>query len=458
VTVTTSPADLATVIVTYAGSGSTVYASSTTPPTNAGTYSVIATLTNANYAAAPATGTLTIDKATATITLSNLTQTYDGTPKSVTVTTSPADLESGVTLSYIGTNGTTYGPTPAAPSAVGTYSVTATLSNANYAATPVTQAFTITKALGKAEYTGQWFVYQGSDASLSAKLTPLSTGTSVDWSQLQAQFTVVPAGCSTSSCPSFVFQSVQLALTADPDGSATVTTTAPAAKISEGAYLVYVDVLDSSGNYAGQRGTATLAVTPSSSTYVVGGGYLASDSESASGAPTKGYFGFNVRKQKGGAAGSMAYVYRMRLDVNSSSQNGMVRCATLGGSCKDVDVIVRSTSVTSASTTQSSTWPITGTATGKATIQFVDALNPATTYPYLPSGAYTFRFDAFDASPGPIADKYGLTVYRTTSGNGGGTFVYHAAVSETGQTGTGVATVMAEIFPVGDISAPPGNR
>jgi len=41
-----------------------------------------------NYTASNATGTLYIQGQT-TITLSNLTQTYDGSPKPVTATTSP---------------------------------------------------------------------------------------------------------------------------------------------------------------------------------------------------------------------------------------------------------------------------------------------------------------------------------------------------------------------------------
>src|SRR5205814_6530699 len=87
VTATTSPAGLSGVSITYNGSA--------TVPTNAGSYSVVASLNNALYTAPNATGTLTINKATATLTLSNLTQPYDGSPNPVTATTSPAGL-SGV--------------------------------------------------------------------------------------------------------------------------------------------------------------------------------------------------------------------------------------------------------------------------------------------------------------------------------------------------------------------------
>src|SRR5205823_7858199 len=83
-TATTSPAGLSGVSITYNGLS--------TAPTNAGSYAVVASLNNANYTASDATGTLTINQGTATLTLSNLTQGYDGSPKPITVTTNPADL------------------------------------------------------------------------------------------------------------------------------------------------------------------------------------------------------------------------------------------------------------------------------------------------------------------------------------------------------------------------------
>ncbi len=68
-------------------------------------------------------------RAAATLTLSNLNQSYDGTPKSATVTTTPAGL-SGVTVTY---NGST---TP--PSNIGSYALVASLVNADYKATNAT--------------------------------------------------------------------------------------------------------------------------------------------------------------------------------------------------------------------------------------------------------------------------------------------------------------------------------
>ncbi len=80
-----------------------------------------------NYTITLVPGSWTISNATATITLSNLSQTYTGTALPVTVTTTPTGLAN--TVSYSGTGGTTYGPSTTAPSGVGTYTVTGTLSS-----------------------------------------------------------------------------------------------------------------------------------------------------------------------------------------------------------------------------------------------------------------------------------------------------------------------------------------
>lgn len=69
-----------------------------------------------------ATVAITIAKAPAVVSLSNLTHTFDGTPKEATVTTTPSGLTTTVTY-----NGSS---TP--PSAVGNYPVAATVVNANY--------------------------------------------------------------------------------------------------------------------------------------------------------------------------------------------------------------------------------------------------------------------------------------------------------------------------------------
>jgi alpha-tubulin suppressor-like RCC1 family protein len=107
----TSPANL-TVNTTYNGGAA---------PTDAGSYTVIGTVSDANYDGS-ATNTLVIATASASVTLGNLSQTCDGTAKNVSVVTLPANLTVNVTY-----NGSTFAPVNA-----GTYTVVATVTDANY--------------------------------------------------------------------------------------------------------------------------------------------------------------------------------------------------------------------------------------------------------------------------------------------------------------------------------------
>jgi hypothetical protein len=81
-----------------------------------------AVFTNTAGSATSNAATLTVSKATATVELSNLSQTYDGSPKPVTVTTDPPGLSANVT----------YNDSATVPSDVGSYTVVATVNDANY--------------------------------------------------------------------------------------------------------------------------------------------------------------------------------------------------------------------------------------------------------------------------------------------------------------------------------------
>jgi hypothetical protein len=113
VTATTVPGGLA-VGMTYDGSG--------TAPVHAGSYAVTGTVSDAMYQGSAA-GTLVVAKAAAGVALSGLSHFHDGSPKSATVTTDPLGLSVAVT----------YNGGASAPSAVGSYAVTATVVEVNYA-------------------------------------------------------------------------------------------------------------------------------------------------------------------------------------------------------------------------------------------------------------------------------------------------------------------------------------
>lgn len=115
VTATTVPAGLG-VTLTYEGASEA--------PANAGSYNVVATINDAVYGGSTS-GTLVVSKAAATVTLTGLSQAYDGTPKAAGATTAPTGLS--VDFTYDGS------ATP--PAAHGSYAVVGTISDTNYTGT-----------------------------------------------------------------------------------------------------------------------------------------------------------------------------------------------------------------------------------------------------------------------------------------------------------------------------------
>ena len=96
------------------------YNGSPNAPTNAGSYTVIGTISDPNYYGS-ATNTLVINP-NATVTLGNLNQLYTGSAISVTVSTTPPGLT--VNLTYNGS--------PNAPTNPGNYTVIGIISDPNY--------------------------------------------------------------------------------------------------------------------------------------------------------------------------------------------------------------------------------------------------------------------------------------------------------------------------------------
>ena len=125
VTVATDPLGLA-VEITYDGS--------VTAPTSAGTYAVAVTVVDPNYEGS-ASGTLVVSKMDDPMTLENLEQVYDGTPRIVAVTTDPPGLDCEIT----------YAGVPEAPIDAGSYDVVATVVDPNYEGS-VTGTLVVAKA------------------------------------------------------------------------------------------------------------------------------------------------------------------------------------------------------------------------------------------------------------------------------------------------------------------------
>jgi len=151
VSVSTTPSGLSHT-VTYNGSSNA--------PTNAGTYTVVATITDSNYQGS-ATNTLTVAKATATVTLGNTIQTYNGSTRSVSATTTPPGLSTS----------TTYDGSATAPVNAGTYAVAVTVNDSNYSGSS-SGSLQVAKASASVTLSGLTRTYDGSSKSATASTSP----------------------------------------------------------------------------------------------------------------------------------------------------------------------------------------------------------------------------------------------------------------------------------------------
>jgi hypothetical protein len=148
--VTTSPA--LTFSVTYDGS--------TLLPVDAGSYAVVATVTNPNYSGS-ATAALVIAKADATIQLSDLSHTYNTQSHPAGITTIPADLATSVT--YAGSLTT--------PVNAGSYAVNATITDPNYNGV-ANSTLVIAKASAEVVLAGLAHTYDGASHVATATTVP----------------------------------------------------------------------------------------------------------------------------------------------------------------------------------------------------------------------------------------------------------------------------------------------
>jgi hypothetical protein len=150
-TATTVPTGL-TVNFTYNGSANV--------PTNAGSYTVIGTINDANYQGS-ATNTLVIAQASGAITLGSLSQTYNGTAKPATATTVPT----GLTVSF------TYNGSANVPTNAGSYTVIGAINDANYQGS-ATNTLVIAQASGSITLGSLNQTYTGAAKAATAGTTP----------------------------------------------------------------------------------------------------------------------------------------------------------------------------------------------------------------------------------------------------------------------------------------------
>ena len=178
---------------------------SSTPPTQAGAYTVTANFAgSADYAAATSTRmTFTIAKATPTVSVTDAGGTYNGSPFPATVTVKgvsgsvTASLE-GVTPTVTYCQGSSCSSTP--PTQAGTYTATADFpGSADYAAvtsTPVT--FTIAKATPTVSVTDAGGTYNGSPFPATVTVKGVSGSAAANLEGVTPTVTY----CQGSSCSS----------------------------------------------------------------------------------------------------------------------------------------------------------------------------------------------------------------------------------------------------------------
>ena len=159
-TASTEPTGL-TVNLTYDGSA--------TLPVAVGTYEVVAAVVEANYQGG-ATDTFTIAKGSAAVTLTGLAQTYDGTPRSAGATTEPVGLAVDLTYDGLGT----------APTAAGSYAVTGTVADANYAGA-ATGTLVVAKAPATVSLSGLYHVYDGYAKNATVTTDPAGLNAAVTY-------------------------------------------------------------------------------------------------------------------------------------------------------------------------------------------------------------------------------------------------------------------------------------
>jgi hypothetical protein len=161
------------VSVVPAGQAYTVtYNGSTTPPVNAGSYAVVVTVNTTNYQGT-ANATMVVQKATAqiTITSNSCTQTYNGSPKSVSVSVVPSSQ--AYTITY---NGSTTQPVNA-----GSYAVVVTVNTTNYQGT-ANSTLVIQKATAQISITQTTQTYSATPKSVTVTTVPAGLANTVTYS------------------------------------------------------------------------------------------------------------------------------------------------------------------------------------------------------------------------------------------------------------------------------------
>jgi uncharacterized membrane protein len=376
-----------------------------------GGYAITATLSDpghkqGNYTVTNPGSTLTIKPAHLTVTADPATRQYsDPDPKFTATISGFKNNETLATSGVAGSPSLTSSDTASSPA--GNFVITpaiGTLAATNYdfpAANFITGVLTVTQEDAFIQYSGDAIALTGSSLTLRVTawdsaavgypgINPESGGTIGDITKMWIAFDIYPAGSVLSGSPTKTLYAQVLDTGTTGDGIGTATTTFSSS--SEASYGVVARLV--AGNTGGVNQYYTAAdAQPAGITFytntgqfVTGGGWV----NDPGGGP--GNFGFNARYNKNNQPqGQMVYVYR-------GTYNGVLS-----------DYVIKSNSLTGLSFS-GTTFPISATLQGKATIQINRASDGSQLYS---DGNATFTATATDSgsSSGIGTDSFALSVW-----------------------------------------------
>ena len=296
-----------------------------------------------------------------------------------------------------------------------THSVTAAFAGASdYSGSASGSIPQFVKRAASIAYVGDYYVPYTTAARLAVQVNQGASIPFLDYANpsnpVLAQFVV---STSTGSQAALVCTQIT-------DGSAWSTTglgvaaTTAEGLLPQGPYVVTVSLVDVCGmtptasafEFA-EPAVVDVTSTPTSGSFVTGGGFITPDSTSNAG-NRNGNFGFVFKWNSSGTnlQGNLVYVYRLDLDIVTGAV-----CTTPAASpnCRDVDVRVKSNSLAALSTTPQSTTSTSGVATGKFSVQFLDALG-GQDYAQFDFGNGSFQLNVLDGGLGGSADTFALAL------------------------------------------------
>ena len=261
----------ATVVSVPAVACTLTYNGSPTAPTNAGSYTVVAAVTDANYQGGT-TGTLAVAKGEALVLFDSLGAVYDGTGKAVPVSTDPTGL--GVDVTYNGS--------ASLPVAVGSYTVTGVVNDANYAGTN-TDIFVISKAGATVTLGNLNQAYDGTARTVTTVSAPAGLGVTVTYAGHSWAPTNVGTYAVTATVSDATYQGAG-------SGTLTVTEAIKSGTVGSNTVTVTFGPLASGSNYVLEYRASLTTGTWVTVTNVVGAGQANTTVTNATGAADFGYY------------------------------------------------------------------------------------------------------------------------------------------------------------------------